>query len=159
MSSFFTLKLDTTAPDISVGIPSFLNKSTDLLVFINANENLMNYQNFYAIDSNGDRYDFTLDYYGDYFSGYINTHSFALGVATFYIAIKDVVGNETIVQKQSILQNGIEGSITITCEEQGYVHTICSLNGNIDVSNKKLNNIDVNCGIWGDITIISENLD
>ena len=94
MANFFTLRLDTTGPDVEIRIPPYVLSTYDMDITVAANEELESgYQNFYLIDSTGKRHDFTLTHYGSYFKGRIAAGSLPLGVASIYVQVQDKVLN------------------------------------------------------------------
>lgn len=102
MSNYFTLELDTTAPDIAVYGPSYVVTGSDTEIVVQGSEALAPYQAFYFIDAAGQRYDVIFDYMGDHFRGLIDFANLSLGIATFYAQVKDEMHNPSKVASLSI---------------------------------------------------------
>jgi len=92
MPSFFLLELDTTAPTISIALPTWTTRTT-VPVIITSNEELDNFQEIYMIDSEGNRTDATFLYLGTSFEGIIDFSGAASGRATIYASLRDTVRN------------------------------------------------------------------
>ena len=93
MPSFFLLELDTTAPTISIALPTWTTRTT-VPVIITSNEDLDNFQDIYMVDSEGNRFDSTFLYLDDSFEGIVDFSSAASGRATIYARLRDTVRNE-----------------------------------------------------------------
>lgn len=109
MSSFFTLWLDTTPPQLEVVMPSYTLPQIYTQIDIYSNEILSSYQEIYLIDSNGDRFDYTFANYGDRLQGTVRFNNVAIGMATMYIRLKDEVGNisDTYIKNILIRESGM----------------------------------------------------
>lgn len=108
MSSWFNLILDTTPPVVEIISPQYTAYNVHTEITVQSNENLMNYQEIYVIDSIGERHDLTFLYDGDnfYFDAVFND-TYSLGIATIFVRLKDDVGNITnlISKPIEIIQN------------------------------------------------------
>lgn len=102
MANFFTLRLDTVGPDIEIRIPPYVLSTSDMDLMIAANEEVEpGYQNFYLMDSTGQRHDIILAHHGDYFKGKVSIGSLPLGIVTVYAQVQDTVLNLSPVIYQS----------------------------------------------------------
>ncbi|OCA87281.1 hypothetical protein [Pseudobacillus wudalianchiensis] len=91
--SFFTVELDTTAPEISIIAPSYAGRDNWNKVVVQGNEVLGSKQEFYFIDSLGDRHDVTFLHEKDHYVGEVRFNDFPNGITTFYAVAEDEVGN------------------------------------------------------------------
>jgi len=93
MANFFKVELDTTPPSVSITAPSYTIPHIDTEIIISSDEPLDNYQEFFIVDSAGNRHDVIFDYRGDSFRGVIDFWDYALGIATVYARVRDEVHN------------------------------------------------------------------
>lgn len=94
MTSYFTLTLDTTPPNIEIYAPSFSNKVSNNTITVVSNEPLSSYQDIYIIDSKGNRHDEIFSFDGDRtFTGNITFDNYPIGMVMIYAQLKDVVDN------------------------------------------------------------------
>ncbi len=115
MPSFFLLELDTTAPTISIALPTWTTRTT-VPVIITSNEDLDNFQDIYMVDSEGNRFDSTFLYLDDSFEGIVDFSSAASGRATIYARLRDTVRNE-ITAEATILVTAEWGTrLNVTSE-------------------------------------------
>jgi len=115
MPSFFLLELDTTAPTISIALPTWTTRTT-VPVIITSNEDLDNFQDIYMVDSQGNRFDSTFLYLDDSFEGIVDFSSAASGRATIYARLRDTVRNE-ITAEATILVTAERGArLNVTSE-------------------------------------------
>ena len=115
MPSFFLLELDTTAPTISIALPTWTTRTT-VPVIITSNEGLDNFQDIYMVDSEGNRFDSTFLYLDDSFEGIVDFSSAASGRATIYARLRDTVRNE-ITAEATILVTAEWGTrLNVTSE-------------------------------------------
>jgi len=115
MPSFFLLELDTTAPTISIALPTWTTRTT-VPVIITSNEDLDNFQDIYMVDSEGNRFDSTFLYLDDSFEGIVDFSSAASGRATIYARLRDTVRNE-ITAEATILVTAERGArLNVTSE-------------------------------------------
>jgi hypothetical protein len=115
MPSFFLLELDTTAPTISIALPTWTTRTT-VPVIITSNEELDNFQDIYMVDSQGNRFDSTFLYLDDSFEGIVDFSSAASGRATIYARLRDTVRNE-ITAEATILVTAERGArLNVTSE-------------------------------------------
>ena len=113
MSSYVYLELDRTPPIIEIYAPSYTTKDLVNEIIIQSNEKSSLSQNeIYAIDSNGDRHEYTFDYMDDInqFVGLIKFSNFPVGIATIYARVRDEVGNMSNRVSKSI---NIKESLTM----------------------------------------------
>jgi hypothetical protein len=111
--AYFQLELDTTGPEISINVPSYVLSSADLDIVIQANEPLeSSFQEFYLIDSLGQRHDFILTYFDTYYKGKVSLSGISLGVAKLYARVQDTVLNfSPLVSKGINITKGARVSI------------------------------------------------
>lgn len=102
MSGSFQLTLDTTKPAIEITAPSYTTPSAKTDIWIYGEEELSSYQNFYFIDSRGERHDVIFEHLGDSFHGVMYFSNFPTGITTFYAQVKDEVRNLSNVESISI---------------------------------------------------------
>lgn len=94
MSSYVLIDYDTTQPEIEIHAPSYTTDEITNVITIEANEALSNFQEFYVIDSFGNRYDYTFQKEDDTtYVGKIRFNTMPFGIVTFYARVKDDVGN------------------------------------------------------------------
>ena len=94
MDNYFVLELDTTSPTFDIIAPSYTNSDIKTEIRIEANEVLLNYQEIYLIDSEGQRIDVTFSYEGvSCLIGELYFNNFPVGITTIYCRLKDEVGN------------------------------------------------------------------
>lgn len=103
MGNSFELYLDTTGPIIEVIAPNYAMKNSMVDYEVKANERLAIDQDFYFIDSSGQRHDMIFEYNGDSFLGWVDFSRFKDGIAVFYAQVKDEVMNSSAEVKHSIL--------------------------------------------------------
>lgn len=112
MANYFSLTLDTTSPTLSIAVPQYTSPNIYTDISIVANENLMDYQDIYIIDSDSVRHDLILGFSDtNELTGRFIFNEFPLGIATIYARLKDDVGNLSslysktinIVQNQSLI--------------------------------------------------------
>ena len=135
MPSFFLLELDTTAPTISIALPTWTTRTT-VPVIITSNEDLDNFQDIYMVDSEGNRFDSTFLYLDDSFEGIVDFSSAASGRATIYARLRDTVRNE-ITAEATILVTaewGARLNVTSEIDTQEIVlsETIQDLEGSLE---------------------------
>lgn len=107
MSSFFTLTLDTTAPEIEVFIPQYVLASGDLDITVQGNEELEpSYQEFSLIDSKGQEHPFILTYFDKQFKGKVPLFNIPTGLLTVQVRVKDSVLNPSalIIQTLTVIK-------------------------------------------------------
>lgn len=110
MASHFTVRLDTTSPEIEIQAPNFAVNSGEVIITVKANEELSPEQNFYIVDIAGNRTDLIFGHYGDYFRGIVQLGGLTEGFATFYAQTKDKVNNPSPLVNKVI--NIVKGSKT-----------------------------------------------
>ena len=115
MPSFFLLELDTTAPTISIALPTWTTRTT-VPVIITSNEELDNFQEIYMIDSEGNRTDATFLYLGTSFEGIIDFSGAASGRATIYARLRDTVRNEITAEATILVTAEWGARLDITSE-------------------------------------------
>lgn len=103
MANSFNLFLDTTGPEIMVFAPGYTVKNSLADFEIKANERLAVDQDFYFLDSEGNRQDVIFQYNGDSFLGWVDFGLFPEGIAVFYAQVMDEVGNPSPVVTHTIL--------------------------------------------------------
>lgn len=103
LASFFQLELDTTAPTIDIKSPSYVSDKEDYVqIRVVGDELLGTYQEFYFIDSEGYRHDFTFDRNENEYIGVINFHNIKAGIGTFYARTTDTVMNLSSLASKTI---------------------------------------------------------
>ncbi len=99
MSSFFYLTKDTTEPEINVISPGNTMVGNTEYFRIESNEQLSNIQEFYFIDSKGDKHDLILDFHETYFDGTYQFNNVSDGQVILNALVYDEVLNPSrIVQ-------------------------------------------------------------
>lgn len=94
MTSFVYIELDTKPPEIQIFAPSYTTTKIANTIRIEANEPLSDYQEIYAIDSNGIRHDYNFNKAeANLLIGEVSFFDFPLGVATIYAKLQDEVDN------------------------------------------------------------------
>ncbi len=115
MPSFFLLELDTTAPTISIALPTWTTRTT-VPVIITSNEDLDNFQDIYMVDSQGNRFDSTFLYLDDSFEGIVDFSSAASGRATIYARLRDTVRNEITAEATILVTAEWGARLNVTSE-------------------------------------------
>jgi len=115
MPSFFLLELDTTAPTISIALPTWTTRTT-VPVIITSNEELDNFQDIYMVDSEGNRFDSTFLYLDDSFEGIVDFSSAASGRATIYARLRDTVRNEITAEATILVTAEWGARLNVTSE-------------------------------------------
>lgn len=115
MPSFFLLELDTTAPTISIALPTWTTRTT-VPVIITSNEGLDNFQDIYMVDSEGNRFDSTFLYLDDSFEGIVDFSSAASGRATIYARLRDTVRNEITAEATILVTAEWGARLNVTSE-------------------------------------------
>lgn len=115
MPSFFLLELDTTAPTISIALPTWTTRTT-VPVIITSNEDLDNFQDIYMVDSEGNRFDSTFLYLDDSFEGIVDFSSAASGRATIYARLRDTVRNEITAEATILVTAEWGARLNVTSE-------------------------------------------
>jgi len=115
MPSFFLLELDTTAPTISIALPTWTTRTT-VPVIITSNEDLDNFQDIYMVDSEGNRFDSTFLYLNDSFEGIVDFSSAASGRATIYARLRDTVRNEITAEATILVTAEWGARLNVTSE-------------------------------------------
>lgn len=101
MTSYFSLELDTTPPVIEILTPNNASNVYSTIVRIEANEELLNWQNIYAIDGMGNVQELTFDYNNYYFEGNIE-FNYKNKIITLFAQLKDSVGNVSDIVTKTI---------------------------------------------------------
>jgi len=103
MSSYLVIDFDTTSPQIEIFSPRYTTKDVVNEIAIQSDETLSNFQEVYALDSNGVRHDYTfLQVQGNQYIGQIRFNDFPYGIATIYARMKDEVDNYSDLIYKSI---------------------------------------------------------
>lgn len=102
MASNFTLTLDTTPPNIQIYSPNYTTIESDLDVRIETTDILDNWQDIYLIDSEGTTHNLTFQQSGNELTGVIGFDNVSLGMATFYVRLRDDVGNVSDLKTHSV---------------------------------------------------------
>lgn len=92
MVSYFELELDTTPPTIEIFTPNSASHKYSTTVRIESNEELLEYQNIYAINSLGYRQELHFIYHYFYYEGEIIFEN-ENEIVTVFAQLKDTVGN------------------------------------------------------------------
>lgn len=94
MSSYFTLTLDTTPPNIEIYAPTYSNRQSNNTITVVSNEKLSDFQDIYIIDHDGVRHDVIFSFDGDKtFTGNVVFSNYPIGMLTIYAQLKDTVNN------------------------------------------------------------------
>lgn len=93
MSSWFNLYLDTTPPMVDIQLLNYTSRDIVTYIKVQTNEELADEHEVYIIDSLGQRFDYVFKVENNDLYGQIMLDKCALGVATIYVRVKDVVGN------------------------------------------------------------------
>lgn len=91
----FKLTLDTTGPHIEVTGPAYSTSQSMVEILITSNEELGVYQDFYLLDSKGNRHDVIFNHQGDHFIGQLSFNDYPLGMATLFATVEDTVLNRS----------------------------------------------------------------
>lgn len=102
MSGSFLLELDTTGPKIEVTAPSYTTATAKTDIWIYADEELSPYQDFYFIDSKGEKHPVVFEFLGDRFHGAVRFDNLPIGITTFYAQVRDESLNLSPVETVSI---------------------------------------------------------
>lgn len=120
MANSFELFLDTTGPEIMIFAPVYTVKNSLADFEVKANERLAVDQEFYFLDSEGNRRDVIFQYNGDSFLGWVDFGQFPEGIAVFYAQVMDEVGNSSPVVTHTILvHQGAAATVQIMDSERG----------------------------------------
>lgn len=114
MTSSFVLELDTTGPSVNVIAPNYTAENVITEIIIEGNEHLSPEQNFYFVDSFGQRYDVLFSYEGDSFKRLVNFENYPSGILTLHGIVKDDVLNPSAMISYSIeIVNRSEVALTV----------------------------------------------
>lgn len=103
MTSYVLIEFDRKAPTIQIYAPQYTTTEIVNLIIIEADETLSTYQEFYAIDSLGNRHNYT--FFRDSRTTYIGRVRFnnlPHGIITFYARVKDQVDNVSRLESVTI---------------------------------------------------------
>jgi hypothetical protein len=131
MASFFSLQLDTTAPQIEIVAPSYTVYDEDNYIEIRSNEQLDQWQEIYIVDAAENRYDFTFLLNEDrtLLTGVVVfPQTMSSGIATMYARVRDEVFNVSLVASKTInIFPGLKIKINITTDS--FIRDIDALHG------------------------------
>jgi len=112
MSSYFILELDTTPPILEIIMPNYTIRFLETDIILSTNEDAMEFQDIYFIDSSGKKHSATFFQDNDVFTYKTNFSGFSIGIATLYCRLKDSVGN--LSQEYSKTINVLKGNYSKT---------------------------------------------
>lgn len=151
MSSFIYIWFDRTPPEVEIYAPSYTTRELLNEITIEANENIADdHHEIYAIDSNGDRHDYTFEKELDNrFVGFIKFSDLPIGIVTIYARMKDDVDNFSnligksieIKENLTLLQLSIgdkQRNIFINDSNRNIEINDKSRSINIDIKNKEV---------------------
>lgn len=158
LASFFQLELDTTPPILEIFSPNNASSSTKTRIRVQANEELLDYQNIYALDEAGKRQNITFIYHKDYFETDV-IFKFNNQIITIIAQLKDVVGNisniatktiriingkplylETDEKVRNIIENIIQNDIQLVELEREVIEDILTNDHHINDLVRKVDN-------------------
>lgn len=116
MTSYILINYDTTKPEIQLYAPTHTTGEIDNVVTIEANEDLSLYQEFYVIDMNGNRHDYTFHMEDKRtFVGKLRLNNMPIGIVTIYARVKDEVGNisNLIYKTVEIKEYSVDNEMTL----------------------------------------------
>lgn len=94
MASFVVIEFDRTKPTIEVHAPNYTTNEIVNVITIEASESLSSYQEFYIIDSQGGRHDYTFFQEApNTYIGRIRFNTVPVGILNLYARVKDEVEN------------------------------------------------------------------
>lgn len=94
MASFVVIEFDRTKPTIEIYAPNYTTSEILNVITVEANEPLSTFQEFYAVDHQGNRYDYT--FYQETpntFIGRVRFNALPSGILRLYARVKDEVDN------------------------------------------------------------------
>lgn len=103
MASYVVIEFDRTAPAIEIQAPNYTTNEITTVIRIEASESVSSYQEFYVIDNQGTRHDYTfLQEDSNTFIGRIRFNTMPLGLVSLYARVKDEVDNISDVAMATI---------------------------------------------------------
>lgn len=136
--NYFTLELDTTPPSLQILTPNNAPSNNTTIVRIEANEELADWQNIYAIDGLGNRQDLSFNYHLTYFEGEV-TFNFENEVITIFAQLKDTVDNiSDIVSKPIRILNGQPLTLILNSKSRTLECAELTTNINVSTSDRKI---------------------
>lgn len=102
MTSWQYLELDTTAPTISLNIPSYTTRDILNYIEVISNEKLaLSGHEVYIIDTLGNRFNLNLSLNNNILYGYSQFNDYSIGPATLYAKVLDEVNNISNIQQKT----------------------------------------------------------
>lgn len=144
MSDFFTIELDTTAPDIEISMPAYTGRENWNEIVIQSDERLEEKQEFYFIDSLGKTRETTFSYEENRFLGEIRFNDFPNGIALLKAIVWDEVGNPSAFVEKAINVIGASAagvaelqlqSRTASIELMARIAELTAINRNAEIVN------------------------
>lgn len=107
MSSFFSLELDTTAPEVDIIAPVYTVPDTLTEIIVETSEALADWQDVYIVDAKGQRHDLIFAHQDDQLLGLLDFNICAIGIAVIYAQVRDDVFNlSALVSKPINVRQG-----------------------------------------------------
>lgn len=132
--SWVVLYLDTMQPEIEIFAPNYTTTETQTIITIESSENLSDYQEFYAIDSNGIRHDYAfLKEDDNTFIGRVRFNNVPLGHIILFARVSDEVGNMSALYQKTIDVRMNVPMLRLEMNEQSM---------NVDITDSSLNRLD-----------------
>lgn len=110
MASYILIDYDTTRPEIVMYAPVYTTNDTINVITIESNEPLSSYQEFYAIDNLGNRYNYTFHKKNkNTYIGKIQFNYLPVGIIKIFARVKDEVDNiSNLIYKAIEIKENIE---------------------------------------------------
>ena len=103
MSSYVVIDFDRTAPSIEIYAPRYTTNELINVITIEADEPLSTFQEFYAIDNQNTKHDFTFHQESENtYVGIVQFNAVPTGILTFYARVKDTVDNTSNLISKTI---------------------------------------------------------
>lgn len=144
MSSYLTLELDTTGPQVEVYAPNYVTTDSITEIRIVANELLMETQNIYLTDINGNIHKIDCLYNGKEFEGKLYLNAVPLGLITLNAIVKDIVGNISELKSKTIrLVKSKQMNISINDSQISNVYTTDAESAHINKIENAISSLDI----------------
>lgn len=136
--NYFTLELDTTPPSIQILTPNNAPSKNTTIVRIEADEELADWQNIYAIDGLGNRQDLLFNYHSTYFEGEV-TFNFENEVITIFAQLKDTVDNVSdLISKPIRILNGQPLTLKLNSKSRTLEFTELTTSISVSTNDRKI---------------------
>jgi hypothetical protein len=145
--SYVVLTIDTTNPTIEIYAPSYTTHDITNVIRIESNEPISNYQEFYVIDSNNVRYDYTfIQEDENTWIGRVRFNDLPYGVHTLYARVKDEVDNYSnlAVKPFELRESLLKGNITISHKVYNSVNVSDKEIGKVDIDDREMSKVEIN---------------